>query len=349
MGDGGYLATCDINLVVHLLGEQTCPCSQLHGSGPWLIVYGRGPQSEDTATYLRQRCVDHSVWCELKSIDEVNHEVPLVSFPGLVAVLPSQVTEPAADLDPFSHLIRNYRARRPDGFESNRNRGRAWFYAGVVHLVGRSEIMQNSLIVATQKFVCAQYCVDNSDPVDVFQLYTHPFPILKQWSNESNSNKETIQRLLSEVQAWGITMDDVPKIRKSIDDCRGSFENESKYPALFRPLQIFRRSGSSDKAWEINMLDIILDKKDADVKEQMDKYVEHMNDTRKAKFKKAYKENGARACRTVIKELGSILPGLARPSGKEGKKDLQKDFRRLHRNLQAIDSTMNRHGGNRSS
>lgn len=64
-----------------------------------------------------------------------------------------------------------------------------------------------------------------------------------------------------------------------------------------------------------------------------------MTDKEKAKFRKAYKESGARVYRIVIEELRKIVPELARPDGREGKKDAQKDLGRLYRNLRIIDST----------
>lgn len=244
---------------MHPEGESPCPCWKLHGGGPWLIIYGRGPESEDTATRLAEQCTAHSVWFELTPIDEVNqNDVRPGYYPGLVAVLPSQVTNPTADLKPFSDLIGNYRARRPETFKSIRTRGRRWFYAGVVHLVGKPEIIQNSLLVATLDSVCAQHCADDSDPVNIFQLYTRPSSTLTEPSSENN-----IERLLRYVHTWGIARDDVPKLRKCIDDCRERFENhemaEDKphYPALFRPLQP-NREKTPDQAWELNMLDIIL-------------------------------------------------------------------------------------------
>lgn len=344
--DGDDLSPCDINPAVHPLVEQTCSCWTLHEAGPCLIVYGRGTQSEDTAHYLGKQCLAHNVRAEVKPIDEVNRDVPLAYFPGLVAVLPSQVINPTTDLQPFSHLIESYRARRPDGFASNRLRRRDWFYAGVVHLVGKPEIIQNSLMVAIQSFVCAQHSVDNSHPVDIFQLYTRP-PISTQWTNEINSEK--IQQLLNDVQAWGITKDDAQKALERINNLRNLYEQKSRYPTLHRPLRIGHESDSLNNAWNLNMLDIILDKKETDVEERIGKCVERMASKEKAKFRKTYKENGARVCRNAIEELRDIVPAVARPAQRKGKKDAQKDLRRLYLNLQVIDKHLNRQNGESSS
>jgi hypothetical protein len=292
------------------------PDRRLYQSGPWLVVYGSGPDSEDTAIQIREQCVVHeNVEVVLCPIDELQ-PVRLDHFPALIVVLPSQLAVPSAALRPFARLIVDYRARRPEGLESILNETCQWFDAGVVQVVGRRAIMTYSGIRDALDRVCARHYTDDSRLPDVFQPYTRRFVLAQQPDGQPvrEVRDESIERLWRDVQAWGVTdIRDVPKLRKCIDNFRSHYESP-RFSQLYRPIKSIAR----------NRLDIILDGPDNEV----------------TGTSKTWMENGARVCRNVENELKRTVPGLARPGGCGNTKDAQKQLRRLYRNLRIIESSM---------
>jgi hypothetical protein len=287
----------------------------LHQSGPWLVVYGSGPESEDTAVHIRKQCLTRGIGVVLHPIDEIR-QVRLDRYPGLVVVLPSQLVDSSAALRPFARLIVDYRARRPEGLASIIDGSCAWFEAGVVHLVGRRMIMQHPELGITRDRICARHYTDQSGLLDLFQPYYTRRLVLAQQLDEyfaaDEVRDENIGRLWRDVQAWGVTdIHDVPKLRKCIDDCREHYES-SRFSQLYRPIRDIPR----------NRLDIILDGPDDQI----------VGD------RKTWMENGARVCRNVMKELHKIVPELTRPGRRNNTKDAQKQLRRLYRNLRIIES-----------
>lgn len=109
------------------------PGWRLYRSGPWLVVHGSGPDSEDAAIQIREQCVTRGIDIVLHPIDALQR-VHLDHFVGLVVVLPSQFADRATALGPFARLIVDYRARRPEGLESILNGSCEWFEAGVVQV-----------------------------------------------------------------------------------------------------------------------------------------------------------------------------------------------------------------------
>jgi hypothetical protein len=290
------------------------PGWQLHQSGPWLVVYGSGPESEDSAIHIRKQCLTRGIAVVLHPIDEIR-QVRLDRYPGLVVVLPSQLTDPSAALRPFARLIVDYRARRPEGLASIIDGSCPWFDAGVVHVVGRRAIMQHPELGITRDRVCAQHYTDESGVLDLFQPYTRRLVLAQQLDKPLAADEvrdENIGRLWRDVQAWGVTnIHEVPKLRKSIDDCREHYES-SRFSQLYRPIRNVPR----------NRLDIILDGPHDQI----------IGD------RKTWMENGARTCRNVMKELNKIVPELTRPGGRNNTKDAQKQLRRLYRNLRIIEN-----------
>lgn len=290
------------------------PGWHLHHSGPWLVVYGSGPDSEDTAVHLRKQCVTHGIGVVVHPIDEIR-QVHHDRFPGLVVVLPSRLADPAPTLRPFARLIIDYRARRPEGLASIIDGTCAWFDAGVVHVIGRRPIMHHPEMSITRDRVCVRHYTDESRLPDLFQPYTRRLVLATEPDDELSTDEvddDNIARLWHDVQAWAVTdIHDVPRLRKGIDDCRDHYES-SRFPQLYRPISQIPR----------NRLDIILDGPDDQV----------------VGNRKTWMENGARVCRNVIKELNKIVPALARPGGNKTTKDAQKQLRRFYRNLRIIES-----------
>jgi hypothetical protein len=294
------------------------PGWHLHQSGPWLVVYGSGPDSEDTAVHIRKQCITRGIGVVVHPIDEIRH-VRLDRFPGLVVVLPSELADPSAGLRPFTRLIVDYRARRPEGLASIIDGSCEWFDAGVVHVVGRRVIMQHPGMWITRDRVCARHYTDETGLPDLFQPYTQPYTrnlVIAQQPDEQLAagevRDENIGRIWRDVQAWGVTdIQDVPRLRKCIDDYRDQYES-MRFSQLYRPISDINR----------NRLDIILDGPDDSV----------------VGSRKTWMENGARVCRNVMKELKKIVPELARPGRRDNTKDAQKQLRRLYRNLRIIES-----------
>lgn len=226
------------------------PGWRLYRSGPWLVVYGSGPESEDAAIEVRKQCFACGVDIVLRPIDEVG-QARLDRFSGLVVVLPSSLAGPPP-LQPFARLIVDYRARRPEGLESILNGSHDWFDAGVVQVVGRRAIVQHPGFRTALDRVCARHYADDSKPPDVFQPYTaRNFTLVQKLEEQpaGDLRDESIERLWSDVQAWGVDdIRDVPKLLKCIDGFRNHYESE-RFSQLYRPIHGLPR----------NRLDIILD------------------------------------------------------------------------------------------
>lgn len=289
------------------------PAYAWHRSGPWVVVYGCGPDSEDVGHEVHKQCISRGVDSLLHPIDEIN-QVRLDRFTGLVVVLPSQLANPSSVLRPFTRLIMDYRARRPEGLESILNGSCEWFEAGVVQVVGRPAIMRHPEMRAALDHACARHDTGASGVLDVFQPYMRKLVLAQQLDEPLVADEvrdHDIGRLWRDVQAWGVTdIHDVPKLRKCIDDYREHYEN-SRFSRLYRPIGDIPR----------NRLDIILDgPQDVVIGDR-----------------KTWMESGARVCREVIKGLHKIVPELTRPSKSNNTKDAQKQLRMLYRKLRTID------------
>lgn len=220
---------------------------RLYQSGPWLVIYGRGPESEDAGRRAHDQCVARRIDSRLRPIDEIA-QVRLDRFTGLIVVLPTQLDAgQLASLQPFTSLIMDYRARRPEGLDSLLTGHCEWFDAGVLQVVGQRAIIRE-LGRATLDRVCARHYTDDSAPVDVF----HPYTARSSGPAGQPAGEvldEDIARLWRDVQAWGITdIHTVPKLRRCIDEFRSYYENE-RFTQLYRPIKDLNR----------NRLDIILD------------------------------------------------------------------------------------------
>lgn len=287
------------------------PGARLYRSGPWLVVYGRGPESEDAALRIREQCIARGIDSVLRPIDEIAH-VRLDRFAGLVVVLPWQLDAGTpAELQPFARLIVDYRARRPEGLDAILSGSCEWFDAGVVQVVGRRAIMRHLVMRTALDRVCARHYTDGSTSFDVFKPYTTQSSAPEE-EPAGDVHDESIERLWRDVRAWGVSdMRTVPELRKCIDDCRNYYEN-TRFHQLYRPINNLLR----------NRLDIILDGP-----------YDIVNGDQKT-----WMENGARVWRYVEKELKKIEPQLSRPGGRDNSKDAQKELRRLYRNLRIIEN-----------
>lgn len=282
---------------------------------PFLVVYGRGPRSEDVARgVIANRCAARGVYAEVLPIDEIG-QATLVYYLALVVVLPTLLTtDMTTTLRPFKHLLNDYRARRPHGLRSFWEGSCEWFAIGVVQVCGLRAIMQHPQTRALLDSVpvCAKHYIDEFDPkVDVFRPYDSGFLILPDPGPRPNDDvhRESIGKAWCAIQEWGVTdIQKVPRLRHCIDICRNHYENP-RFSQLYRPIP--RR--------EQNRLDIMLTGPD-DV----------VGDPR------TWMDNGARVCRYVREQLQREAPELEQPSARR----VQEQLRELYQNLRIVEKVM---------
>lgn len=293
------------------------PGARLYRSGPWLVIYGKGTDSENAALRIREQCIARGIDSALRPIDEIA-QVRLDRFAGLVVVLPWQLdVSPPAELQSFARLIMDYRARRPEGLDAILNGSCEWFDAGVVQVVGRRAIMHHLAMRTALDRVCARHYTDGPTSLDVFKPYTTQSSVLEE-QPAGDVHDESIERLWRDIRAWGVSdIRTVPELRKCIDNCRNYYENKRFYQ-LHRPINDLPR----------NRPGVILD----------GLYNIATGDHKK------WMENGTRVWRYVEKELKKIEPRLSRPDGRNNTKDAQKELRRLYRNLRIIENWMRSQG-----
>jgi RNA polymerase sigma factor (sigma-70 family) len=299
----------DAHKKIHAVFDRRLSPAAYTGSGPWLVVYGRGLESEDVALHVRAQCVVRGIDSALRPIDETA-QIRVGRFAGLVAVLPSELdADPLVELRPFKRLIQDYRAGRPEGIDSILNGSCEWFDAGVVQIIGRRAIMRHPTMKALLNRVCAQHDTEDSTPLNVFEPYE-----TRKEQRADDVYKEGIEHLWLNIQTWGISeISIVPELRKCIDSCRHHYE-DGRFRQLHRPISGLSR----------NRLDIILDGPcDVVVGNQ-----------------KTWMENGARVWRHVEKELRKIDSNFRRPVGDGNKRNAQEQLREFYFTLRTVESYM---------
>lgn len=297
----------------HMTSDSDVPHTgaELYRTGPWVVVYGHGLESEDAATRVCEQCSRHNVDTECHAIDQVAAKVrSLANFLGLVVVLPSACTPSLpAELKQSADLIISYRARRPEGLESLLNRDCRWYEAGVIHVLGLHGFMSHPRIRSALARSCARYYLDYpSRSFDVFKIYTgQNVPSVKP------PEPETIKELWRYLESWGLTnIKDIPRMLTCIDSCREYYE-DPRFPQLYRPVP----------GYPGNRLDIIL---------------EGPPDL-EAGDHKTWMENGARVWRHVQAQLRDIEPDFGRPEGLNAK-GAQAALRDFYLTLKIMDRYM---------
>lgn len=280
---------------------------------PFLIVYGSGPRAEDVARdIIAEKCAARGLDAEVRPIDEIG-QVTLVFYLALIIVLPSAPTRDEdvyKALQPFKHLIIDYRTRRPHGLKSFWEDSCKWFAVGVVQVCGLRAIMQHSHAKAllNSADICAKHYIDELD-VDVFGVYDCTFPVLSDPcpGPDDNIYQKVIGKAWRAVHEWGVTdIKKVPRLRQCIDRCRDHYE-DPHFSQLHRPIPKRLR----------NRLDIILD---------------GPHDVVIGKSK-TWQENGARVCRYVLEQLRKEVPELKPP----GTRGVQEQLRELYQNLRIVE------------
>lgn len=280
----------------HMTSDSDVPQTgaELYRTGPWLVVYGHGPESEDAATRVCEQCSMHNVDTECHAIDQVAAKVgSLANFFGLVVVLPSARTPSLpAELKQSADLIISYRARRPEGLKSLLNRHCKWYEAGVIHVLGLHGLMSHPRMRPALARSCVQYYLDDpSQLFDVFAIYTgQNVPPVPPPPEPPGTPVEELWRYL---KSWGLTnIKDIPRMLACIDRCREYYE-DPRFPQLYRPVP----------GYPGNRLDIILDgPPDLEAGDH-----------------KTWMENGARVWRHVKAQLQGIEPNFGRPEGSNAK------------------------------
>ena len=288
---------------------------------PWLIVYGYGLASEKLADEFAVQCEATRIRCRVCPIDD-RVGIELHRYQGLVAILPTYSPDlkiPGA-LEPFAHLVTDYRARWGDGLAAVHTGKIPAYEAGPISLVGQRVLVHNPIMRSSLARACAVHLLDAGDPVDILRPF-HPtssftapdVPWARDGCGRDADGDDVVFGGLAGAWAylrtWNITDPvDVPQLLQRLDWCRLFFENE-RLPQLYRPLRGLDR----------NRLDLILDGPDdtcGDVK--------------------TWNENGARVWRHVYHELRKLHPQLTRP-GNANARGAQKDVRRLYQFLTIID------------
>ncbi|MDQ2880458.1 MAG: hypothetical protein M3Y48_04130 [Actinomycetota bacterium] len=286
-------------------------------SGPWLVIYGHGPASEDAAKQVCEECTLHGVDTKCCAIDQVA-SINLAYFTALVLVLPSARTASLlSTLEQFVRAILSYCARRPYGLNELLYGNCAWYEAGVIHVIGLRGIMQHPRVKSALARDCVKYYLDDLDPPDLFKAYDGQKVDLAHTSTQNsdahifcgNDERADIDSIWRYLQSWGLTSsENVPQIRKCIEGCRDRYEDD-RFPALRRP---------NPNAPSSNMLDLILDGPHVVVGDP-----------------KTWMENGARVWRYVERRIREIEPNFHRPKGAK-KRGAQAALRQFYLNLRII-------------
>jgi len=228
----------------------------LYETGPWLVTFGHGVESEVLAREVTRQCQAQRVHADLVAVDEVDDSVELAHYMALIVVLPSMLPaeRPATSLHRFVEIIKTYRARRPDGLATLLNGSRKWFQAGVVQVLGTTDFLRQPTLKPIMDRICMVRRLDDGLPVDtldVFDIYdSNRQPTWPQPGVVTNHLAHSTNALWSHVYSWGIptTPEAVSRARQLIDSCRKHYENP-RFRSSYRPIP--------DK--ELNRLDLLLD------------------------------------------------------------------------------------------
>jgi hypothetical protein len=285
----------------------------LHGAGPWLIIYGTGAQSEDIASNIVERCTGRHVATRLRTIDDVS-DLTLGSYTGLMLSLPSTLTTNAKDaLRPFVDLVIDYRARKRPGLDLILNGSCRWFDVGDVRIIGPRALIHHSAMKTARAHACAVHYIEGDlAEVDVFELYTdRGLALVRQPTEEPDGDitSENIQRVLRRIESWGVKTTDIQAVLDHIDRFREHYENP-RFSQLYRPIPGLLR----------NRLDIILDGPHDVV----------------VGTAKTWQENGARVVREVRSELQKFFPEIARPGDLDNKRHSVRALTEFYRDLKII-------------
>jgi hypothetical protein len=222
--------------------SSSSPDRRLYQSGPWLVVYGSGPDTNDPVNQVHEQCITHGVDVVLQPIGKIE-EVRVDLYTALVVVLSSGLPNPSLALRSFTRLIGYYRARRPQGLASVINGSCEWFKSGVVQVIGPPEIMRHSEMRIALDQACARHEINAPGMLNVFQPYTRSSLRAQRVDEQPIAEKmrdENIERLWHDVQTWGVTsLQDVSTLRKRIDSFRKSQGNE-----------VAERQGFSNQTWQ---------------------------------------------------------------------------------------------------
>ena len=104
----------------------------------WLIVYGHGPASEKLASEVAAQCDAVRIRCRVCPIDD-RASIELHRYQGLVVILPTYSPDLRirGALEPFAHLVTDYRARWGDGLAAVHAGKIPAYEAGPISLVGQ--------------------------------------------------------------------------------------------------------------------------------------------------------------------------------------------------------------------
>jgi hypothetical protein len=292
------------------IGADEAPRGKaFYGSGPWLIAYGHGPESEALAKKIAEQCDARGVDYDLATADEVDPS-PLRYYVGLSIVLPVAAAGPQVrSHDHLADLIRAYRARRPAGRSALIN-GSRWFEVGVVQVFdqvapGATPVVRPA-IEPLVNLVCRYHRVIPGEPPMPFTCYENlGRPDQPEPDDHGDTHfPGTIATLRATLAGWGVAWEqrEIIRVRKFIEDMREVWES-SAFSDLHRPVPGDAR----------NRLDFLLDEPTFVPPEDICSH-------------KKWMEGGQRVVSRVLADLRTVFPAVHRPPGRDGKKGKQKDF-----------------------
>lgn len=297
--------------------------AEFYRSGPWLIVYGHGPESEDKANELAAQCRARGVDFEISAIDDADpYRDHLRSFHALLFVLPSVTGSPRQkDLRLITEFLKAYRATRTEGLGPLLDGTRRWFEVGVIQIfpsIPTDDAADAELRAATHLVDCYHVMKDGESPgpFEAYEQARRPRPPVPR--PHRSQIARSIKELRALLHSWGMEwrLTDVVEARQFIDNMRRNWESRT-YTDLYRPVEGAER----------NRLDFLLD--DPTYRPPASECT-----------RKKWMEGGQRVVTRVLDELQERYPHIHRPAQRDGKKGKQEEFQNFYQTLRAAEEVL---------
>jgi hypothetical protein len=297
--------------------------AEFHRSGPWIIIYGHGPESEDRAAELAAQCRARGVDYEMSAIDEAEpYKDHLRWFNALLFVLPSVTGSlRESDLRRIAEFVRAYRATRTEGLSPLLDGSRRWFEVGVIQVFASvlGDELADAEIRSVLHLVDCLHVIKDDETLTPFAAYERASRLSPPTPQPRRSElARSIKELRATLHSWGMEwrLTDVVEARQFIDSMRRAWESNA-YSDLRRPV----------KGAERNRLDFLLDDPN---------YDPPANECPR----KQWMEGGQRVVTRVLDELHERYPNIQRPAHRQGKKGKQEEFQRFYQTLRSAEEVL---------
>jgi hypothetical protein len=302
-----------------VVGGERPRGKEFYASGPWLVIFSHGLQSEAWAREIALQCHVRDVACHLTTAAEVELHT-LSYYTGFVVVLPSSTAgAQAGSHKKLVSLVRVYRAHRPNGLAALA-RGLPWFEVGVVQVFDDASVDSRSVIRSIKDMVCEYHRLSQDDVPMPFTCYEN---LSRQGQGElgdrsTDRDASSVELLRAKLHEWNIdwSIEAVTPIRNFINSMRGFYENP-RFSDLHRPVPGDPR----------NRLHFVLDEPAFSPQPAVCSH-------------KKWMEGGQRVVTRVLSELQKEFPHVRRPEGRDGKKGKQQDFQDLYRALRTAEEIL---------